>query len=71
MGMLVSALYALSTFVPEANTNINGEAVYKDPIMRNNQYVKILGILPSLVAHIYSHTGGKSARQPHANMGYI
>lgn len=56
MGMLVSALYALSTFVPEANTNINGEAVYKDPIMRNNQYVKILGILPSLVAHIYSHT---------------
>ena len=71
MGMLVSALYALSTFVPEANTSINGEAVYRNPILRNNQYVQILGLLPTLVAFIYSHTEGKPSNPPNPTLSYV
>lgn len=71
MGVLISALYALSTMTPEANPALQGEHIYQSPRLRNSQIYTILGILPTLVTRIYRHSMGKVPLEPHPTMGYV
>ena len=58
VGILISAFYALSTLIPEANPTIQGEFIFKDELLRNKQIYNIIGVLPTLVARIYRHGEG-------------
>ncbi|KAJ3227871.1 hypothetical protein HK099_008281 [Clydaea vesicula] len=55
MGMLVSAIAAMSTFHPEASTALQGDHIYESEGMVNKQIFRLLGKLPTLAACAYPH----------------
>ncbi|KAJ3302131.1 hypothetical protein HDV03_005422 [Kappamyces sp. JEL0829] len=70
MGMVISGLAALSTLHPEANTALQGEAIYDSEAMVNKQIFRCLGKLPTLAACSYRHRIGRGYNSPSDNLDY-
>ncbi|RKO94525.1 citrate synthase-like protein, partial [Blyttiomyces helicus] len=70
MGMLVSAIAAMSTFHPEASTALQGEHLYDDEVMVNKQIFRCLGKIPTLAACAYRHRIGRAYNSPSNEMMY-
>lgn len=71
MGMLSSAIAALSTLHPEANPSLKGEKIHKDVSFVNKQIFRIIGTLPTIAAYCYRHRIGKPFVQPRNDLGYV
>jgi citrate synthase len=71
MGMLCSAVAALSTLHPEQNPSLVGESVYKNKKIRNKQIYRLLGCVPTIAANAYRHRIGREYNKPHENFGYV
>ncbi|KAJ3168291.1 hypothetical protein HDU88_001731 [Geranomyces variabilis] len=70
MGMVTSALSAMSTFHPEASTALHGEEIYEDETMVNKQIFRCLGKVPTLAACAYRHRIGRPYNSPSNELGY-
>ncbi|MEE8076308.1 MAG: citrate synthase [Candidatus Binatia bacterium] len=63
MGMLISAVGALSTFYPDAKNIFDGES-------RKKQTYRLIGKLPTLAAFAYRHTIGRHYAYPDNDLSY-
>ena len=63
MGMVVSAVAALSTFYPDAK-NVS------DPAVRRLQIIRLLGKMPTLAAYAYRHSMGWHYIYPDNDLSY-
>jgi len=63
MGMLLSAVGALSTFYPEA------KAIH-DPLVRHKQVFRLIGKIPTLAAFAYRHSMGLPYVYPDNELSY-
>lgn len=63
MGILISAIAALSTFHPEAKN-------FNDPEVRQKQIWRILGKLPTIAAFAYRVRIGRPFNYPNSTLGY-
>jgi len=70
MGMMVSAMAAMSLIHPEANPALAGQDVYNDKRLRNKQIHRIVGTMPTLAAFAYRHRMGRSYVDPKDGMSY-
>ncbi|CAA6661138.1 unnamed protein product [Spirodela intermedia] len=66
MGVLVSAMSALSVFHPDANPAIRGQDLYKSKQVRDKQIVRILGKAPTIAAAAYLRLAGRPPVLPSA-----
>ncbi len=71
MGMVISTVNAMSTFHPEANPALAGQAVYKQKTLRNKQIHRILGTMTTIAAFAYRHRIGRPYVNPSSgNLSY-
>jgi citrate synthase len=63
MGMLLSAVGALSTFYPEAKS-------VQDPLVRRKQVYRLIAKIPTLAAFAYRHSAGLPYVYPDNELGY-
>ena len=70
MGILVSAIAAMSAFHPEASTALHGDAIYENESMVNKQIFRCLGKIPTIAACAYRHRIGRSYNNPSNEFGY-
>ena len=63
MGMVVSAVAALSTFYPDAK-------MIHDPVSRRIQVIRLLGKMPTLAAYAYRHSMGWHYVHPDNELSY-
>jgi len=63
MGMLLSAVGALSTFYPEANR-------IDDPEVRHNETIRLIAKMPTLAAFAYRHSRGQPYVYPDNELAY-
>ncbi|KAI3457092.1 hypothetical protein Pfo_013755 [Paulownia fortunei] len=70
MGVLVSAMSALSVFHPDANPALRGQDIYKSKQVRDKQIVRILGKAPTIAAAAYLRTAGRPPVLPSSNLSY-
>lgn len=71
MGLLVSSLAAMGTFQKDANPALAGQDVYNDPLMRNKQIVRLIGIMPTIAANAYRLRIGREFNMPQKGLGYV
>lgn len=71
MGLLVSTLAAMGTFQKDANPALAGQEVYNDPLMRNKQIVRLIGIMPTIAANAYRLRIGRDFNMPQKGLGYV
>ncbi|KAJ9554022.1 hypothetical protein OSB04_018067 [Centaurea solstitialis] len=70
MGVLVSAMSALSVFHPDANPALRGQDLYKSKPVRDKQIVRILGKAPTIAAAAYLRMAGRPPVLPSSNLSY-
>ncbi|XP_071685627.1 citrate synthase, glyoxysomal-like [Rutidosis leptorrhynchoides] len=70
MGVLVSAMSALSVFHPDANPALRGQDLYKSKPLRDKQIVRILGKAPTIAAAAYLRMAGRPPVLPSSNLSY-
>ncbi|CAN6445468.1 unnamed protein product [Victoria cruziana] len=70
MGMLVSAMGALSIFHPDANPALRGQEIYKSRQVRDKQIARILGKAPTIAAAAYLRSAGRPPVVPSSNLSY-
>ncbi|CAA2987658.1 citrate synthase, glyoxysomal-like [Olea europaea subsp. europaea] len=70
MGVLVSAMSALSIYHPDANPALRGQDIYKSKQVRDKQIVRILGKAPTIAAAAYLRMAGRSPVLPSSNLSY-
>ncbi|KAL7000629.1 citrate (Si)-synthase [Sarracenia purpurea var. burkii] len=70
MGVLVSAMSALSVFHPDANPALAGQDLYKSKQVRDKQIVRILGKAPTIAAAAYLRMAGRPPVLPSSNLSY-
>ncbi|KAF3516226.1 hypothetical protein DY000_02061725 [Brassica cretica] len=70
MGVLVSAMSALSIFHPDANPALRGQDIYKSKQVRDKQIVRILGKAPTIAAAAYLRMAGRPPVLPSGNLSY-
>ncbi|CAN6898775.1 unnamed protein product [Brassica oleracea] len=70
MGVLVSAMSALSIFHPDANPALSGQDIYKSKQVRDRQIVRILGKAPTIAAAAYLRMAGRPPVLPSGNLSY-
>lgn len=70
MGVLVSAMSALSVFHPDANPALRGQDLYKANQIRDKQIVRILGKVPTIAAAAYLRLAGRPPVLPSNNLSY-
>ncbi|XP_057461636.1 citrate synthase, glyoxysomal-like [Actinidia eriantha] len=70
MGVLVSAMSALSVFHPDANPALRGQDLYKSKQVRDKQIVRILGKAPTIAAMAYLRMAGRPPVLPSSNLSY-
>jgi citrate synthase len=63
MGILISAVSAMSTLYPEAK-------YVRDPKVREKQVWRIIGKLPTIAAFAYRHRIGRPFNYPDSSLGY-
>ncbi|KAJ3077097.1 hypothetical protein HDU98_008532 [Podochytrium sp. JEL0797] len=79
MGMLIASVASLSTFHPEANPALSGDAMYMKPkggdvkqiskveVNRNKAIFRILGKVPTMAAYAYRNRIGRTYNDPMPN----
>ncbi|KAL8508007.1 hypothetical protein ACS0TY_018533 [Phlomoides rotata] len=70
MGVLVSAMSALSVFHPDANPALRGQDIYNSKQVRDKQIVRILGKAPTIAAAAYLRMAGRPPVLPSSNLSY-
>ncbi|GFS45465.1 citrate synthase 2 [Actinidia rufa] len=70
MGVLVSAMSALSVFHPDANPALRGQDLYESKQVRDKQIVRILGKAPTIAAAAYLRMAGRPPVLPSSNLSY-
>ncbi|KAK4793187.1 hypothetical protein SAY86_023622 [Trapa natans] len=70
MGVLVSAMSALSVFHPDANPALRGQDIYKSRQVRDKQIARILGKAPTIAAAAYLRLAGRPPVLPSNNLSY-
>ncbi|KAM3216489.1 Citrate synthase 2, peroxisomal [Capsicum chinense] len=70
MGVLVSAMSALSVFHPDANPALRGQDIYKSKQVRDKQIVRILGKAPTIATAAYLRMAGRPPVLPSNNLSY-
>eukprot|EP00698_Gefionella_okellyi_P020972 TRINITY_DN6680_c0_g1_i1.p1 TRINITY_DN6680_c0_g1~~TRINITY_DN6680_c0_g1_i1.p1 ORF type:complete len:491 (-),score=71.95 TRINITY_DN6680_c0_g1_i1:757-2229(-) len=71
MGMIISAMGAMSTYFPDANPALAGADVYRNnEKLRNKQIYRILGKLPTIAACAYRHRIGRPYNDPVSHLSY-
>ncbi|KAF3444946.1 hypothetical protein FNV43_RR14639 [Rhamnella rubrinervis] len=70
MGVLVSAMSALSIFHPDANPALSGQDLYKSKQVRDKQIARIIGKVPTLAAAAYLRLAGRPPVLPSSNLSY-
>lgn len=70
MGMLVSAISALSTFHPDANPALRGQDLYNSKSVRNKQIARVLGKVPTIAAATNLRRNGRQPVFPSNNLSY-
>ncbi|KAJ4780627.1 Citrate synthase [Rhynchospora pubera] len=70
MGVLISAMSALSVFHPDANPALRGQGLYKSKQIRDKQIVRILAKAPTIAAAAYLRLAGRPAVLPSTNLSY-
>lgn len=70
MGMLVSAISALSTFHPDANPALRGQDLYNSKSIRDKQIARVLGKVPTIAAAAYLRMAGRPPVLPSSNLSY-
>lgn len=70
MGVLVSAMSALSVFHPDANPALRGQDLYKLEPLRDKQIARILGKAPTIAAAAYLRLAGRPPVLPSSNLSY-
>ncbi|KAL5732296.1 citrate (Si)-synthase [Ranunculus cassubicifolius] len=70
MGVLVSAMSALSVFHPDANPALRGQDIYKSKQVRDKQIARILGKAPTIAAAAYLRMAGRPPVLPSSNLSY-
>ncbi|XP_039068761.1 citrate synthase, glyoxysomal-like [Hibiscus syriacus] len=70
MGVLVSAMSALSVFHPDANPALRGQDLYKSKQVRDKQIARILGKAPTIAAAAYLRMAGRPPVLPSNNLSY-
>lgn len=70
MGVLVSAMSALSIFHPDANPALRGQDLYNSKQVRDKQIVRILGKAPTIAAAAYLRMAGRPPVLPSSNLSY-
>ncbi|MQL81012.1 hypothetical protein Taro_013455 [Colocasia esculenta] len=69
MGVLVSAMSALSVFHPDANPALRGQSLYQSKQVRDKQIARILGKAPTIAAAAYLRLAGRPPVLPSSNLG--
>jgi len=67
---IISAIAAMGTFYPDANTSLKGTTIYDDIAMRNKQIFRLLGKLPTIAACAYRHRIGRPYNNPVNDLSY-
>ncbi|KAF6173373.1 hypothetical protein GIB67_027068 [Kingdonia uniflora] len=70
MGILVSAMSALSVFHPDANPALRGQDIYQSKQVRDKQIARILGKAPTIAAAAYLRMAGRPPVLPSSNLSY-
>ncbi|KAF5203200.1 Citrate synthase, partial [Thalictrum thalictroides] len=70
MGLLVSAMSALSVFHPDANPALRGQELYMSKQVRDKQIARILGKAPTIAAAAYLRMAGRPPVLPSSNLSY-
>ncbi|KAK9924050.1 hypothetical protein M0R45_032439 [Rubus argutus] len=70
MGVLVSAMSALSVFHPDANPALRGQDLYQSKQVRDKQIARILGKAPTIAAAAYLRLAGRPPVLPSNNLSY-
>ncbi|CAK9314705.1 unnamed protein product [Citrullus colocynthis] len=70
MGVLVSAMSALSVFHPDANPALRGQDLYKSKQVRDKQIARIIGKAPTIAAAAYLRLAGRPPVLPSSNLSY-
>ncbi|KAJ1691031.1 hypothetical protein LUZ63_015186 [Rhynchospora breviuscula] len=70
MGVLVSAMSALSVFHPDANPALRGQDLYKAKQVRDKQIVRVLGKVPTIAAAAYLRLAGRPPVLPSSDLSY-
>ncbi|KAL5989818.1 hypothetical protein ACLOJK_010712 [Asimina triloba] len=70
MGVLVSAMSALSVFHPDANPALRGQDLYESKQVRDKQIVRIIGKATTIAAAAYLRLAGRPPVLPSNNLSY-
>ncbi|XP_022948135.1 citrate synthase, glyoxysomal-like [Cucurbita moschata] len=70
MGVLVSAMSALSIFHPDANPALRGQDLYKSKQVRDKQIARVIGKAPTIAAAAYLRLAGRPPVLPSSNLSY-
>ncbi|CAL9236662.1 unnamed protein product [Arabidopsis halleri] len=70
MGVLVSAMSALSIFHPDANPALRGQDIYDSKQVRDKQIIRIIGKAPTIAAAAYLRMAGRPPVLPSGNLPY-
>ncbi|XP_062105793.1 citrate synthase, glyoxysomal [Humulus lupulus] len=70
MGVVVSAMSALSVFHPDANPALKGQDLYRSKQVRDKQIARILGKAPTIAAAAYLRLAGRPPVLPSSTLSY-
>ncbi|KAF8087432.1 hypothetical protein N665_0585s0010 [Sinapis alba] len=70
MGVLVSAMSALSIFHPDANPALRGQDIYNSKQVRDKQIIRIIGKAPTIAAAAYLRMAGRPPVLPSGSLSY-
>ncbi|KAB1209728.1 Citrate synthase, glyoxysomal [Morella rubra] len=70
MGVLVSAMSALSVFHPDANPALRGQDLFRSKQVRDKQIARILGKVPTIAAAAYLRMAGRPPVLPSSTLSY-
>ncbi|KAL4622323.1 hypothetical protein ACB092_06G289000 [Castanea dentata] len=70
MGVLVSAMSALSIFHPDANPALRGQDLYQSKQVRDKQIARVIGKAPTIAAAAYLRLAGRPPVLPSSNLSY-
>ncbi|OVA10387.1 Citrate synthase-like [Macleaya cordata] len=70
MGVLCSAMSALSVFHPDANPALRGQDLYNSKQVRDKQIARILGKAPTIAAAAYLRMAGRPPVLPSSSLSY-
>ncbi|CAL8464767.1 g4302 [Coccomyxa elongata] len=70
MGIVLTALNALSTVHPEQNPALAGQNIYKSKEIQDKQIVRLIGKMPAIAALAYHRASGRNVSMPNQRLSY-